>query len=316
MKIVVFGTGNMGKRYLQSIYNVSEDIPVYCYDRKKEALFSIAPFLESYGLTDTSRKIRSYSEALNKIDHHTLVIVSTTADGRAQVLQDILTRHPKYVIAEKPLTQSLNELEILKTDKSIDLNKVYLNYYLRFQPYAQDIKNSIKNDESFSINVLLPSNGIACNGIHYIDLFCWLSNSCEYTIESGKVQGLYEQRRKGFEDVYGEVSITNKKGDRIHISNLECNNIQSFFVSTENTIYCIDERPVEGRVAVIEGDSSRITDLPYLYASEYLVEVISDFRNETWSSSKNLTPFREALPSHEALFDYLNLSDGPFINIT
>jgi predicted dehydrogenase len=313
-KIVLVGTGNIGKRFLQAIHAVESNVPILCYDNQRTALESVKPFLESYGLSDRSEKTTAYEEAIDEIDEDTLVIVATTAEDRINLLLDIVDEEPKYLISEKPVTQT--EIQYSKIARACRDRGVsaYVHYYLRFQPFIEEIKRRVDLSTPFHLGVRLPGNGMACNGIHFLDLFLWLSGMRQFVVQSMRFDDIYEQKRSGFWDVYGEINVATERGDTCTISNAKTNRHQVITLDTEGAVINVYEE--RKKVSIVTEENAEFYDLESLYASEYLVNVIGNYVNGNWKSGAGLTPLSEAVHSHRILFEFLRFSNCPGLNIT
>ncbi len=108
-------------------------------------------------------------EMLEKVEPD---VVSVAVPGPKQygVLQRLLEFKPKAVIAEKPLSMSL--------DESVFLSKAYVtagiplivNYSRRFVPLYSSLACHFSNDEEVVSVVIKYAKGLIHNGLHAIDL--------------------------------------------------------------------------------------------------------------------------------------------------
>jgi len=316
-RILVIGTGNIGKRFLQAIHiaGISNNVPCYCYDNSISALDNIKEFLHSYKLEDNTIKVHSYQEFLDLITHNSLVIVATTAKGRINLLIDILDRNPCHLIIEKPVTQTEAEYEALLRKHDTADTEVYVHYYLRFQPYVKRIKALLDETRPLNYSITLPGNGIACNGIHYIDLFLWLTHSKKWTITNLTKSILYEQKRQGFRDVYGGFTVETGIGDIGKFYNSKTAKSHLLNVSNGKTTANVYEDQSVMSIVENAGDHS-FSKIETRLASEYLVDVMAAYITDNWQDISELTGIREAFRSHQILFRFLRLSGHLNVNIT
>jgi hypothetical protein len=155
---------------------------------------------------------------------------------------------------------------------------------------------------------------MACNGIHFMDLFLWLSGMRQHVIQGMRFDDIYEQKRSGFWDLYGEINIATGREDTCTISNAETNSHQAITLDTEDATLNVYED--YGKMSVITEEKAEFRSLKSLYASEYLVEVIENYVSGDWEAGARLTPLSEAVYSHRILFEFLRYSNCPGLNIT
>ena len=181
VRIVLIGTGQIGKRHLQAMSNLTINIEILCYDYNKNSLDTIKTFITQNSIVFKNiYYFRDYNQLLNKIDSNTIVVIATTANGRFDILNDVLLKKPKAVVSEKPLTQSAKEFSLaLKRSSEVNI-PVYVNFFTHLQTYYQEIFENNNCKELVSVNTYLPKWGLATVGIHHFDLIAWFSNAKQY----------------------------------------------------------------------------------------------------------------------------------------
>jgi len=317
-KIIVIGTGNLGKRYLQAILSDDGDFKCFCYDQNPDALNSVDLFLKNNNLT-LSRLIKRNSpdEIFNDIDDQSLVIVSTTAQDRLKLVLPITREKPESMIIEKPVTQNREDfLTVMRLCKESKI-QAYTHYTLRFQPFCKVLKDMVRPDQPFEVTSMLPAMGIACVGIHYIDLFLWLFNISQPLLEAYSYLGKYEQKRKGFYDMYGEVIIRSEKRGTGRFINTEHGGIRTIEIMQEDKVVSVYE---DQRVMTILNKKDNKTietrEAEYVYASQYLTRVIKNYLNGNINLTGELVDLEEAYLSHSIVFDYMEKTGNRNLNIT
>lgn len=317
-KIFVIGTGNLGKRYLQAILASRGDFRCYCYDHNPEALNSVDIFLNNNNMSASGlTKRNSLDEILNDIDRQSLVIVSTTAQDRLRLVSLITEKKPESLIIEKPVTQNDEDfLTITRLCKEADI-QAYTHYTLRFQPFCKVLKEMVRSDQPFEMTSVLPAMGIACVSIHYIDLFLWMFNIGEPSLAAYSYLGKYEQKRKGFYDMYGELIIRSEKNGTGRFINTELGGIRTLDILLEDKVISVYE---DQRVMTILRKSDNKTietrEAEYLFASQYLPHVINNYLNGKINLTGELVDLEEAYLSHKILFNYMERTGNRNLNIT
>jgi predicted dehydrogenase len=316
-QILVAGVGSIGKRFLQAIHTagLGRDVACYCYDTNIAALETIGSFLRGCGLEDATTKVYDYQDFLDLISDVSLVIVATTARRRVDLLLEIVKRNPRYLIIEKPVTQTEAEYEILLRQCNRLGIAAYVHYHLRFQPYAERLKSLVDVSKPLYYSVTLPGNGMACNGIHFIDFFLWLSSAEQYFIDGMTFRGIYEQKREGFWDLYGDLNIKTNTGGLGRVDNSSISSEHIISVSDGDKIINVyEDRSFMSVIGATEGHSFAQVDTRF--ASDYLVDVMRGYMDENWQDGFGLTELEDAFQSHQILFEFMRFAGCPGLNIT
>lgn len=317
-KVILFGTGNLGKRYLQAILISSGNLTCHCYDVSRDALDSIDGFLKANQVLTTSLTKHYRSEdILKEIDGQSLVIVASTANGRRALVTDIVRMHPGALIIEKPVTQTdIDYLAIMEECKSMGI-PAFTHYTLRFQPFCKELKEMVKEEKNFELISLLPAMGLACVSIHYIDLFLWLFDIKSAGLTAYDLQGIYEQKRKGFYDMYGEITIRVPGKGTGRFINSEVNGIRTLMIGLEDRVISVFED--QRLMTVVERKSKNTIstrEAGYQFASHYLTRVIENFIKGDINASEELVTLEEGYLSHRIIFDFMKATGNIDLNIT
>jgi predicted dehydrogenase len=317
-KIILFGTGNLGKRYLQAILSSGGNFTCHCYDVSREALDGIDDFLKANQVPATllSKHYRS-EDILKEINQRSLVIVASTANGRRALVSDILRMHPGALIIEKPVTQTENDyLAIMEECKNMGI-PAFTHYTLRFQPFCKVLKEMVGKENNYELISLLPAMGIACVSIHYIDLFLWLFDIKSPGLTAYDLHGIYEQKRKGFYDMYGEITIRVPGRGAGRFINSEVNGLRSLIIGLEDRVISVFE---DQRVMTVVEKKSNNTisslEVGYQFASHYLTRIIENFIKGDINASGELVTLEEGYLSHRIIFDFMKATGNIDLNIT
>ena len=314
MEAIVIGTGSIGKRYIQAIKNNEKKVPIYLYDKDKSNMEKTDKFLDKLSLDKEFEKINSYNSAIEKINKKSIVIISTTARNRYKIVLDVLKKEPKNLIIEKPVTQTIYEYRRILEESEKVKTKCNVNYYLRCQPFTNEIEKEIDKSSKINMDVRLPGNGIACNGIHFIDMFMYITERQEYYLGDYKMDNIYEQKREGYWDVSGWIEVVSSNGDKCRIYNGKEYSEQIVAVnSKKGTVTLYEDRD---KASIFTREREEIRNIDSLYASEYLVSELKKCIKKDNASKSCLTSITEALKSHRILFEFLRSAGCSGINIT
>jgi predicted dehydrogenase len=317
-KVLVIGTGNLGKRYLQAILSNNGDFRCFCYDQNPEALNSVDIFLKNSNVS-ASRLTKRFSldEILNDIDRQSLVIVSTTAQDRLGLVSLITLKKPETMIIEKPVTQNKEDYEtVARLCKEAEV-PAFTHYTLRFQPFCKVLKEMVISDQPFEMTSILPAMGIACVSIHYIDLFLWMFNISAPLLKVFSYLGTYEQKRKGFYDMYGELIIRSEKNGTGRFINAESNGIRTLEVMLADKVISVyEDQRVMTIIRKTDNKTIEVREVEYLFASQYLPHVINNYLNGNINLSGELVDLETAYISHRIIFDFMERTGNRNLNIT
>ena len=172
-KILVIGFGRMGVSYVSSFLNFFYDVEIFIFDRdlknakKKLSLLDLGK--NRITLFESVDDIVSCSE---KFD---LYINSTQVLGRWGYENYLVNHQIPKRIYEKPLFSRNFSAEINGLTEAI-LNNSYVNFSRRLSPEL----NTLKRKHQGQIQKLIVRGknlNLGSNWSHFLDLFCWLSDS-------------------------------------------------------------------------------------------------------------------------------------------
>ncbi len=313
--IVLFGTGNLGKRYIQAISKL-ENVNLFLCDISPASLSSVKDFLVQSSISELKYGTSTdTNEAAAKISSNTIVIVATTSNDRIKILRPVIEKHPKAIICEKPVTQNHEDYFELLQLADENNTKSFVDFTLRMQPFYQKIKSEISGVKNGMFFANLPKMGLACVGIHQIDLFMWLFNLTRCEIKNTSFLETYEQKRKGFFDVAGSIEL--ESGNfRAFITNDNFENFRTSQIITEFTVYNVHEdQRVMTKVKKNPTGNLISENISYSFVSQYMTSVISSIVNDDFDSIP-LPDFKSSYFQHKVLFDYLAKHSIKDLNFT
>ena len=240
VNILIFGLGNIGKSYLKGLVKSKLNLNIYTYDLKKQSiLFKIK--------NKKTSELYNLDQLPKAID---LCIISTSSKNKLLQIKKIFKyTTPKNIIMEKLIAQNL--LEIQKIKKFLNNKKcnVWVNTQMRTYRFFNKLKKFLKNKKIKQIKLKGNDWGLACNSIHYIDLYSWLLNN-----EVSKIKlfcspkKFYKSKRKGYFEFFGKLVVIfhdnlkleinckkeNKKGKILH--EIKTENDKIIFDESKNII--------------------------------------------------------------------------------
>ena len=252
--ILIAGAGQVGSRYLQGMANCQNTLDIYVYDvseqslqlakKRWEQVFHTVSPSHHGGVTDSAVQHKvtfspSFEKIPKKID---IAVVATNADVRPLVTKQIVTTcKVKFWILEKVLAQSevaLDEIASL-TQGSVGS---WVNIPRRMMVWHHQIRDKLRSDIPLRITGSGSLWGLACNGIHYLDLVSWWTSETLKTIDiSGLNSQWVESKRKGFFEITGKITAHYSGGTHLTLESRLKGPPFSMKVEGQNKIWNIDE---------------------------------------------------------------------------
>lgn len=140
-------------------------------------------------------------------------ILAETANGRLDRLRMLAEAGIPRVLAEKPLEQSRARVhELAETANGMD---VRVNHYFRTLEPIRALRG-----EPFHLAVTGGAFGMACNGIHWIDLALFLSGDAGGALMHGELDSepIASGRGAGFRDYGGRALYGFSDGSRLYLA--------------------------------------------------------------------------------------------------
>jgi hypothetical protein len=295
---LIIGAGQLGSRHLQGIVKYEKELAIFVLDPSKESL-KISKERESEIPHNHKVFYTEIWEVLPK--RFDIVIIATGSNIRESIINILLEKYEvKTLILEKVLFQEIEAYERIKVLLFKYDIKTFVNHPRRmFKSY-----NILKKDINKKVNnnyIVCGGNwGLGCNALHFLDLFCFLSNKSIKDLNTDSIDtNLLESTREGYVEFTGTLtghlednsffSISSLKGDSSSITVSILNNNQRFIIQEGGTpqIYKFEKE-----------NSFNLEHSEFLiqYQSELTTNLVSDILNKNTCS---LPSYIEASQSHE-----------------
>ncbi|MCH7535881.1 MAG: hypothetical protein IH948_09110, partial [Bacteroidetes bacterium] len=208
-----------------------------------------------------------------------LAIVATRSDVRASVIEKLLEKNDvKYLILEKVLFSKKEEYNRISTLLENNNVKTWVNCPRRIYPSYLDFKSKIKNAKKVEFSVAGVDWGMASNSIHFIDLFAFLLDVDEVTIDNCELEN--QDIDNNFILFFGSLAGTGNG----HTISINCEDGDKTTVAVEiicdDIIYSIDE--TNNLLTITEGKNnwrSTETDFNVPVQSQLTHLVLDDLIN-------------------------------------
>ena len=313
-KIAIIGAGQLGSRHLQGIAQstIAIDIEVVePFEASREMAKSRFYEIKNRNMVNSIEFYDTIEKLSCNLD---LVIIATGADVRFRVVSELLEKkNVENLILEKVLFQQIDEYK--KTEKLLnDTNtKCWVNHPRRMFPVYQKLKKMLQKSKEISFNIQGGDWGLGCNGLHFIDLFSYLVDSTNVTLDTKTLNNkIYNSKREGFVEFNGLLcgKIDN------HIFSLYSNSEYVPFIFTLSsdklvaTIY-EEEGKIEFKRKEKEWEVELLEKKIIYYQSELSNKILIDI---VAYGNSTLPTYQEAMELHipfiSALLGHMNHIDG------
>lgn len=216
-KVLVAGAGQLGSRYLQGLAKLDSPLDIFVVDPSPDSLARADQRWEEMPLA-ADHSVCYLPDMVTLPSGLDLVIVATTADVRACVVQQICNHAVvQHWVLEKVLAQSTDELQRLKYAIGYGA-KAWVNTPMHLWPLYQNLRaryaGTAPIDASFS-----GFRGLACNSVHFIDFVGrWNGAAVTKVDASGLQPEWYPAKREGFYEADGVIKVEFADGSRLALS--------------------------------------------------------------------------------------------------
>jgi predicted dehydrogenase len=242
-------------------------------------------------------------------------VLATTAGGRLEQLEVLAERGVRNILLEKPLEQSRARVRRL-ADVARDAGlRAHVHLHRRSNPEYRQLRD---RGGPYRLVVTGGAFGLACNGIHYLDLAVFLARAPGRLVHAElEPEPIGSGRGARFRDYGGHGLFAFGDGTRLYL--------ESWATSAGPELVTVVQREAasvyDGLVALSYERAAASTEPPYRYGAGWSRDERAHFETlrggETtrrWLEELRdevepvLPTLADALPAHELLFDLLETS--------
>lgn len=217
--ILISGAGQLGSRYLQGLAKCRLPLRIYVQDRYEGSLDRARQRWNEVLSQEVSHEVSFHStlELLpRQID---IAIVATTADSRPRIVGEISgLADVRFWVLEKVLAQSESGLDEIISQIG-ESSSAWVNTPRRMMPWHQQIKAQLGLNHPMALKVEGGAWGLACNAIHFLDLFAWWTGETLQTVHTDRLAPhWFESKRQGCWEISGILEARFSGGSRALLS--------------------------------------------------------------------------------------------------
>jgi len=253
--ILIVGAGQLGSRYLQGLADCQNTLDIYVKDISEQSLkvakqrweqlvHTVAPNTLSGKTKPAAQHKVTFLSSFEKIPKQVdIAIIATNANVRALLVKQIVEKYNvRYWILEKVLAQSESELEDIT---SLTKNSVgaWVNTSRRMMEWQKQICKSLPAGVPLFVRRGGSSWGLACNGIHFLDLVAWWTAETLTAIDTSELDLKWtKSKRKGFFEITGSITATFSRGTTLKLESVLDEKPLTFEIEAQGKIWNIDEK--------------------------------------------------------------------------
>jgi hypothetical protein len=300
MKVLgIIGAGQLGSRHLQAIAKTAGSAIVYVVDVNSQSLEAAKNRFEE--VNGHKSKSIHYIYTVDELpDFLDIVIVATNSLNRRTVIEALLAnRKVKHLILEKFLFPRISDFDAVERIFLNSEMKIWVNCPRRAIDFYKEIINEIDGPVHFS--VAGGNWGLACNSIHFLDLFARISNAGNlYAANVDLNNTLLSSKREGYIEFNGSLYIKTERGDSFEAISYESGQRPLLIrISTATAEWTINETSCECTFVAAKNKWQKISQhfvIPM--QSEMGAGIITNLLE---TGECDLTPYEDSQRYHKVL---------------
>jgi hypothetical protein len=221
LDISIIGAGQIGSRHLQSFAQLQGSARIQLVDPSKSSLEMACQRFHSVYKGDSKKITLQVFNTIKDLDEHQdMAIVATDAIVRRDVIKELIQlKNIKAMICEKVLFQTEKEYFEINSLLKVEKIPTWVNCVFRATPFFKSLKALLDKDKLIRMRVEGADWGLACNGIHFLDLFSFLTGCGDFEFTNSRFdQVIPDFKRPESKEFIGEMAGVNSKGHQLVMS--------------------------------------------------------------------------------------------------
>ncbi|MCM0147569.1 Gfo/Idh/MocA family oxidoreductase [Photobacterium galatheae] len=301
IKVFIIGAGQLGSRHLQGILKSENELSITVIDPSDSSLEIAKQRSREVNFGNPHTEIEFQQTIPTGVEIE-LCIIATTAKIRAEVTRELVTKNRvKNIVFEKVLFQKLDDYATILDLINKKNIKAWVNCPRRMNSDYAFIKEQLHGQESIIVDVVGTNWGMACNSVHFIDLFFYLSDCSFYSIDDIDLdESIVESKRSSYYEVNGNFEVV-AKNSRMRLSCTDgdttkirvaimAQGIKIIISETENEIEILKDNEIIKHPFTVRYQSE--------LSNVFLDSIVSD-------GNCNLTPLSESCSIHTPFIEML-----------
>lgn len=215
LRIIIAGCGEIGSRHLQALSLLQESAEIYLIDPSIESMQNAEQ--RFYDALSNDRQVCNFSLIRSRFDllptDVDIAIIATTSSNRSTVIQNIYKYcTPRNLLLEKFLFDNLADYDTVSSLLKRNQTSAWTNQWMSSSYPFIRIYDWFSN-KPIKMHVSGEEWGLACNSLHFIDLFDSMNNYQDLKIVDADLDPeALPAKREGFVEFTGNLSIASSNG--------------------------------------------------------------------------------------------------------
>ena len=314
-RILLVGAGQLGSRHLQGLCKIEYPSEITVVDPSAASLALARARAEEVKEHQAEQSI-NYMDALPMSGSFNVAIVATSATGRRRLVTDLVSGlEIENLILEKVVFQHPDDFDPvgrLLTERSA---RTFVNCPRRLNVFYKKLRGDLLKNRPITMHVVGQGWGLACNAVHFLDLFAYLSGSPASHVDNrGLLGGSRPAKRRGYRELYGTIGAHNEIGSTLTMTCLG-DAYQGVTVCVADGVSETLIHETRGRIESRDGNGDRGEDFRLEFQSELTGSLVSELLS---SGNCSLTPYAESAEIHKpflsAVLKHLNANQESEVN--
>jgi predicted dehydrogenase len=297
---LIVGCGELGSRHAQALAKHGEIRKIVLVDPSPDSLTRAIERVREVGFDG---EICSYNEIPNDLGHLRIAIISTSSNQRVAALKNFLEKSSaNYVVLEKLLAPTLEQLQELKETVQLETDVFWVNCPMSFYPHYEEISIEIGNSIQsvpLKYSVTASNLGLVTNLIHYLDHFTSITSRPVTEVLFDPESTIVASKRPGYSELLGVVTARTDFGDEMIVSFSESHTGDHLKVDLE----CGDSRWLVDEIALesIYSKSGRTISKKDIYTprqselTHVALSQLESAKTPMWTSVKHSIDLHEKI---------------------
>jgi len=265
VNVCVIGCGGVGKRHLEALLKVKNDINIEVVEPNLERVNEAKELIPEFN---------NYFFDVNDLsDDIYICIVSTPSNVRKSIILNLVkNKKINHLILEKVVFQNVDDFK--EVIELLDKNniKCWVNCHLRAQPIYKKIKSFLdSNDKIIFTYDCSDDFKLASSSIHILDLFSYLCDDEIVEINSFLSDDITKSKHKDCIEFDGDLVVTSKKGHKLYVHRSDRKFVELLNIYQNTKIILSSEGELLdkrfGKIKIISDDNISELDVPYVWQS-------------------------------------------------
>jgi predicted dehydrogenase len=216
--IAIIGAGQLGSRHLQGVLRSNHAFSVFVVEPNIHSVETAKTRAEEIAHQHPIAWLSNIEELPKTID---LCIIATSAGVRAMLTEKLLQHGTVgHLILEKVLFTQLAQYERINQLLEAKNTPCTVNHPRRMYEAYQFIREQLKSHTgTTNMRVYGHNWGLACNGLHFLDMFYFITGNAPKHISTAQIDPNYfESKRDGYIEFNGTFEASSEQRDQCIIT--------------------------------------------------------------------------------------------------